>query len=280
LTIDRMTARSILITGCSSGIGLCAAGTLKARGWRVFATARKPEDIARLKSEVGVESLYLDYAEPDSIEAAAEHVLAATDRKLTALFNNGGYGQPGAVEDIRPEVLRAQFEVNVFGWHDLTRRLIPAMRANGEGRIVFCSSVLGLLAAPYRGAYCASKFAVEALADTLRMELSGTGIHVSLIEPGPISTRFVEHAIEAYRRNVDLEASHHRHIYKARIARMEAGGSQTFKLGPEAVAAKLVHALESKRPKFRYYVTLPSYAVALLRRILPPRALDAVAKRN
>jgi len=201
-----MTARSILITGCSSGIGLCAAETLKARGWRVFATARKPEDIARLKDEVGVESLYLDYAEPDSIEATAEHVLAATDGRLTALFNNGGYGQPGALEDIRPQVLRAQFETNVFGWHDLTRRVIPAMRANGEGRIVFCSSVLGLIAAPYRGAYSASKFAVEALADTLRMELSGSGIHVALIEPGPIATRFVEHAIEAYRRNVDLDA--------------------------------------------------------------------------
>ena len=200
-----MPVRSILITGCSSGIGLCAAQTLKARGWRVFATARKQEDIARLKNEVGVESLYLDYAEPASIAAAAEHVLEATNGEIDALFNNGGYGQPGALEDIRPHVLRAQFEANVFGWHDLTCRLIPAMRAQGQGRIVFCSSVLGLIAAPYRGAYSATKFAVEALADTLRMELSGTGIHVSLIEPGPIATRFVERAIEAYRRNVDLE---------------------------------------------------------------------------
>jgi NAD(P)-dependent dehydrogenase (short-subunit alcohol dehydrogenase family) len=280
LNVDRRPKRSILITGCSSGIGLCAAATLKARGWRVFATARKAEDIARLKDEVGVESLYLDYAEPDSIEAAAAHVLAATGGKIDALFNNGGYGQPGALEDIKPQVLRAQFEANVFGWHDLTTRVIPSMRAQGDGRIVFCSSVLGLLAAPYRGAYCASKFAVEALADTLRMELAGSGIHVALIEPGPIATRFVEHVIEAYRRNVDLEASHHRDIYKARIARMEAGGKQTFKLGPEAVVAKLVHALESPRPRFRYYVTLPAYAVALLRRILPAGALDAVARRN
>lgn len=275
-----MAARSILITGCSSGIGLAAAQTLKARGWRVFATARKQEDISRLKNDVGVESLYLDYAEPDSIAEAAEHVIKATDGRLDALFNNGGYGQPGALEDIRRDVLRAQFEANVFGWHDLTQRVIPAMRANGEGRIVFCSSVLGLLAAPYRGAYCASKFAVEALADTLRMELTGSGIHVVLIEPGPIATRFVQHAVEAYRRNVDLEASHHRDIYKARIARMEEGGKQTFKLGPEAVVAKLVHALDSPRPKFRYYVTLPTYAVALLRRILPAGALDAVARRN
>jgi NAD(P)-dependent dehydrogenase (short-subunit alcohol dehydrogenase family) len=177
-------------------------------------------------------------------------------------------------------VLRAQFEANVFGWHDLTARVIPAMRKRGQGRIVFCSSVLGLIGAPYRGAYCASKFAVEALADTLRMELHGSGIHVSLIEPGPIATRFIEHAIEAYRRHVDLEASHHRETYKARIARMEEGGQQTYKLGPEAVVAKLVHALDSRRPKARYYVTLPTYAVALLRRVLPARALDAVARRN
>ena len=151
---------------------------------------------------------------------------------------------------------------------------------NFDGAAGVIASLLGLLAAPYRGAYCASKFAVEALADTLRMELSDSGIHVSLIEPGPIASRFVEHAIEAYRRNVDLEASHHREIYKTRIAHMEAGGSQTFKLGPEAVVAKLVQALDSKRPKPRYYVTLPSYAVALLRRVLPAGALDAVARRN
>jgi NAD(P)-dependent dehydrogenase (short-subunit alcohol dehydrogenase family) len=275
-----MTERSVLITGCSSGIGLASAREMKARGWRVFATARKPEDIARLKEQEGLESLYLDYAESQSIAAAAEHVLAATDGRLTALFNNGGYGQPGAVEDLKPHVLRAQFEANVFGWHDLTCRVIPAMRANGGGRIVFCSSVLGLMAAPYRGAYCASKFAIEALADTLRVELQETGIRIVLIEPGPIATRFVEHAIEAYRRNVDLEGSAHRHIYRARIARMEEGGKQTFKLGPEAVAAKLVHALESARPKPRYYVTFPTYAVALLRRLLPIRGLDAIARRN
>ena len=163
-------------------------------------------------------------------------------------------------------MLRAQFEANVFGWHDLTARLIPAMRAQGQGRIVFCSSVLGLVAAPYRGAYCASKFAIEALADTLRIELAATGIKVSLIEPGPIATRFLEHALEAYRRNIDLEGSPHREIYRTRIARLEEGGSQTFKLGPEAVAAKLAHALESRKPKPRYYVTFPTYAVALLRR--------------
>ncbi len=275
-----MTQRSVLITGCSSGIGLASAQVLKARGWRVFATARKPEDLARLKQEHGLESLYLDYTEPQSIAAAAGQVLEATGGALTALFNNGAYGQPGAVEDLRPEVLRAQFEANVIGWLDLTRRIIPAMRARGEGRIVFCSSVLGMIAGPYRGAYCASKFAVEALADVLRMELAGTGIHISLIEPGPIATRFIEHAIEHYRRNIDIDGSPHREVYRSRLARMEEGGQKTFKLPPEAVATKLVHALETKRPKARYYVTFPTYAVAILRRLLPTAALDAVAARN
>jgi short-subunit dehydrogenase len=172
-------------------------------------------------------------------------------------------------------VLRAQFEVAVFGWHDLSARVIRAMRANCGGRLVFCSSVLGLVAAPYRGAYCASKFAIEALADALRLELKGAGIYVTLIEPGPIASRFLEHALEAYRRNIDLEGSPHREIYRARIARLEAGGSQTFKLGPEAVAAKLARAVESRRPKPRYYVTIPTYAVALFRRLLPAQILDA-----
>jgi NAD(P)-dependent dehydrogenase (short-subunit alcohol dehydrogenase family) len=271
---------SILITGCSSGIGLACAREMKRRGWRVFATARKPEDIKHLCEDVGVESLYLDYAEPASIAAVADQVLAATDGTLTALFNNGAYGQPGAVEDLRPDVLRAQFEANVFGWHDLTARLIPAMRAQGEGRIVFCSSVLGLVVAPYRGAYCASKFAVEALADALRIELAASGIKVILIEPGPIYSRFVEHALEAYRRNIDLEGSPHRDIYRARIARLEEGGSQTFKLGPEAVAAKLIQALTNRRPKSRYYVTVPTYAAVLMRRFLPTRVLDAIAGSN
>jgi NAD(P)-dependent dehydrogenase (short-subunit alcohol dehydrogenase family) len=274
-----MAERAVLITGCSSGIGLASAREMKSRGWRVFATARKEQDIALLKDE-GFDSLYLDYTEPDSIEAAADAALRATDGQLDALFNNGAYGQPGAVEDLKRDVLRAQSEANVFGWHELTARVIPAMRARGEGRIVFCSSVLGLIAAPYRGAYCATKFAVEALADALRLELAGTGIAISLIEPGPIASRFLEHALEAYRRHIDLEGSPHRDVYRARIARLEEGGSQAFKLGPEAVAAKLVHALESKRPKPRYYVTVPTYAAVLFRRLLPTRALDAIAARN
>jgi NAD(P)-dependent dehydrogenase (short-subunit alcohol dehydrogenase family) len=275
-----MEERSVLITGCSSGIGLASAREMKARGWRVFATARKKKDIARLRDEEGVESLYLDYTEPDSIEKTVTKVLKAMGGRLDALFNNGVYGQPGAVEDLRPDVLRAQFEAGFFGWHDLTARIIPVMRKQGEGRIVFCSSVLGLVSAPYRGAYCAAKFAVEALADALRMELAATNIKIVLIEPGPIASRFLEHALEAYRRNIDLDASHHSEIYRQRIARLEEGGDQTFKLGPEAVALKLTRALESRNPKRRYFVTLPTYAAALFRRILPTAVLEAIASRN
>ena len=275
-----MAQRSVLITGCSSGIGLAAAETMRDRGWRVFATARAPEDLARLKDDVGVARVVLAYAEPESIAAAADQVLDATDSALTALFNNGAYGQAGAIEDLPTEALRAQFETNVFGWHDLTRRVIAPMRARNAGRIVQCSSVLGLLAAPYRGAYCASKFAIEALTDTLRIELKDTGIHVSLIEPGPIRTRFIETAIKHYKQNIDMENSAHAEIYRERLAKMEDGGQMAFKLEPEAVCRRLVHALEAKRPKTRYYVTVPTFVGAYLRRILPTRALDFVAAKN
>ncbi|MGI9383613.1 MAG: SDR family NAD(P)-dependent oxidoreductase, partial [Methyloligellaceae bacterium] len=223
-----------------------------------------------------LEAVHLDYTEPDSIAACAEAVLGATDGRLGALFNNGAYGQPGAVEDLRPDVLRAQFEANFFGWHDLTWRLIPAMRSNGGGRIVQNSSVLGLVSMKYRGAYNASKFAIEGLSDALRQELAGSGISVSIIEPGPIQSRFVERALAAYKANIDLEASPHAEIYRRRIASMEAGGKQTFKLGPEAVLSKLVHALESRRPKPRYFVTTPTYLMAFARRVLTTRQLDAV----
>ena len=269
-----MTTRTILITGCSSGIGEACARGLRARGWRVFATARTPEDLARLDSE-GFEALHLDYRDEASVTAAADEVLARTNGRLYALFNNGAYAQPGAVEDLPTSALREQFEANFFGWHALTRCVLPAMRAAGEGRIVQCSSILGLIALKYRGAYTASKFALEGLSDTLRLELRGTGIHVSLIEPGPIRSRFVEHALEAFRRNIDAEHSPHRDAYRRRETRFQRGGAVRFKLGPEAVLEKLVHAVESPRPKPRYRVTTPTHVMAALRRVLPNRALDA-----
>ena len=265
-------SRSILITGCSSGIGRCAALGMRDRGWRVFATARKPADIAALQAE-GVTALYLEYAEEDSIAAAAEAVFSATGGRLDALFNNGAYGQPGALEDVRTDVLRAQFEANFFGWHDLTRRVIPAMRRQGHGRIVMCSSVLGFITLGFRGSYSCSKFALEAYSDTLRIELAGTGIHVSVIEPGPIRTRFMQNAVAKARENIDIENSVHAAYYRRRLRSMERGGMTFGELGPEAVLAALIKACESASPRPQYFVTGPAHGMSLLRRVAPKRQL-------
>jgi NAD(P)-dependent dehydrogenase (short-subunit alcohol dehydrogenase family) len=267
--------RSILITGCSTGIGYTCAHGMKKRGWRVIATARKPADIERLESE-GLEVLPLEYRDAKSIAACADEALKRTDGMLTALFNNGAYGQPGAVEDLRVNVLREQFESNFFGWHDLTCRIIPAMRKQGHGRIVQCSSVLGLVSLKYRGAYNASKFALEGLTDTMRRELAGTGIHVSLIEPGPIDTDFVKNALAAYKANIDLKNSVHAEVYEARIKSMEEGGETLFKLGPEAVLDKLIDAVESTSPAPHYYVTLATHLLSGARRFLPTRLIDRI----
>ena len=271
--------RSILITGCSSGIGLDAARTMKSRGWRVIATARTPADLARLKNEDGLEVLHLELADPQAIAACADAALQMTNGKLDAIFSNAAYGQPGAVEDLTPDLLRHQIEVNLIGTHDLARRLIPSMRANGRGRIVQCSSILGFVAVAYRGAYCASKFALEGLTTAMRLELAGTGIHVSLIEPGPIRTRFVEHAVENLEANIDIENSPHREVYRARIETMKGGGKSFFKLEPSAVTKKLIHALESPRPRRRYYVTTPTYLAAAFNRLLPAAATEYFAKK-
>ncbi len=271
-----MSGKSILITGCSSGIGLTCALGMRARGWRVFATARQGEDIERLQ-DAGLDVIYMDYDKPESVEACVSEVARKTHGKLFALFNNGAYGQPGAVEDLSRDVLRAQFETNVFGWHDLTRRVIPMMRAQGAGRIVQNSSILGLVAMKWRGAYVASKFAIEGLSDALRLELRGSGIHVSLIEPGPIWSKFMDTALKHYDENIDVEHSPYRAYYLERRKRL-AGESKPnrFKLPPEAVLKKLIRAVESPRPKARYYVTVPTHVMGALRRVLPTRALDAI----
>lgn len=273
-------ARSLLITGCSSGIGHAAAHAMAARGWRVFATARKEADVARLKEE-GLEALALDLYSSASIEAAVAEVEKRTGGRLTALFNNGAYGQPGAVEDLSRETLRQQLETNLLGTHELTTRVLPMMRAQGHGRIVQNSSVLGFAALPYRGAYICSKFALEGLTDTLRQELSGSGIHVSLIQPGPITSRFRANAHRAFRAHIDTERSAHAETYRkveARLASTE--GKAAFTLGPEAVVAKLIHALEHPRPRPRYAVTLPTHLFAALKRVLSTRGMDRVLLRS
>ncbi len=262
-------SRTIIVTGASSGIGAHCARALKAEGWRVFATARKPEDLAALEAE-GIEALYLDYAEPDSIAALAATVMERTGGTLDALFNNGAYAQAGAVEDLPVEALRAQFEANFFGWHDLTRRIVPVMRRQGRGRIVNCSSILGLVPVQFRGAYAASKHALEGLTLCLRAELAGSGVHVSLIEPGPVASRIASNGLPHFEANIDIEGSVHREAYQAQLARLRGGGVKSrLKLGPEAVHAALRHALLSPRPKPHYVVTLPAKVGVLLKRLLP-----------
>jgi NAD(P)-dependent dehydrogenase (short-subunit alcohol dehydrogenase family) len=274
-----MTGKSILITGCSSGIGLCVARGLHARGWRVFASARRPEDVVRLAGE-GLESLQLDLDDSASITAAVEEVLQRTRGALDALFNNGAYGQPGAVEDLSRDVLRMQFETNLFGWHELTRQVLPVMRRQGQGRIVQHSSLLGFVALRYRGAYNASKYALEGLTDTLRLELRDSKIHVSLIDTGPVTSRFRENAHAAFLRHIDRENSVHREHYARVVKRLTTAGAVVpFTLPPEAVLKKVIHALESRNPRPRYYVTFPALLFAILKRILPQRTLDRLLYR-
>lgn len=265
--------RSIIITGCSSGIGAYCAEALKSQGWRVFATARKDADIEALRAK-GIETHYLDYTQPQSIANLVDEVLRQTDGTLDALFNNGAYAQPGAIEDLPVEALRQRFEANFFGWHDLTRRVIPVMRRQGHGRIVHCSSILGLVPMKWRGAYVASKFALEGLMLAQRMELEGSGIDVSLIEPGPIASRFTYNAASHAEANIDMEASVHRELYQRQMAKLKSGGTKSKnKLGPEAVYAVLLHALEAPRPRPHYVVTRPAKLGSLARRLMPARWL-------
>ncbi len=271
--------KAVLITGCSSGIGLAVAHGLGSRGFRVFATARKTEDVETLTAQ-GLESLRLDLDDSNSIAAAVEEILSHTGGHLYALFNNGAYSQPGAVEDLRRDVLQAQFETNLFGTMELTNRILPAMRQQGFGRIIQNSSVLGFIGLPYRGAYVATKYALEGITDTLRLELADSGIHVSLIEPGPIESRFRENAYKAFKKNIDRENSPHRERYLAMERRLtKSGPAAPFTLTPEAVLKHVIHALESPRPKLRYYVTFPTHFFAVLKRLLPHRGLDWVLKR-
>ena len=275
------TDNSVLITGCSSGIGLTVAQGLHARGYRVFATARKREDVEKLK-QMGLTSLQLDLDDSHSIRNAVKQVLRETDGKLFALFNNGAYAQPGAVEDLDRDTLRKIYETNFFGWLELTNQIIPVMRAQGYGRIIQNSSVLGLVALPFRGAYVSTKYAIEGITDTLRQEIEDTSenIYISLIEPGPIISRMRPNSLIALRANIDMEHSVHRELYKKVVARLEkVGPVAPFTEPPEAVLKRVIHALESRNPKARYYVTIPTYLFAYLRWILPWRSMDRFLKR-
>jgi len=275
-----MINKTILITGCSSGIGLCVAKALKEKGYRVFATARRHESVEMLLNE-GLESFRLDLMDSNTIHFVFEEVMRQTNGELYALFNNGAYGLPGAIEDLSRDALRDQFETNVLGWQELTNLAIPVMRKQGYGRIIQNSSVLGFVSLPFRGAYNATKYAIEGLSDTMRLELSGTNIHVSLIEPGPIASKFRQNAIRMLDKYVDIEKSIHHERYREALKRLNnEGPSVPFTLPPEAVLKRVIHALESGKPQPRYYVTFPTYLFGFLKRLLSTRALDFLLEKT
>lgn len=274
--------KSVLITGCSSGIGLDAARGLSARGWRVFATCRNEADCKRLRDE-GLESFRLDYDDPGSIAAAVDAALNRTGGTLNALFNNGAFALPGAVEDLPRDGLRAIFETNLFGYHDLTRLVIPVMRAQGHGRIVNCSSVLGLAGIKWRGAYVATKFALEGLTDVLRLEMRDTNIKVILIEPGPITSSIRANSIPHFERWIDWQASPRAEQYRNSLIKRlykTTKKKDSFELPAAAVTTKLLRALEDTRPRPRYYVTTPTYIVGAARRLLPTALLDRLLEKS
>ena len=277
--MSKHAGKTVLITGCSSGIGYCVARGLQQRGYRVFATARRAESVEALKTE-GFESLQLDLDDSASIRRAVDEILQRTNGELYAVFNNGAFGLPAAVEDLGREAIRAQFETNFFGWLELTNLLLPVMRKQGYGRIIQNSSVLGFVALPYRGAYNASKFAIEGLSDTLRLELNDTDIHVSLVEPGPVLSHFRANALVAMQKYVDIESSVHRERYLSVLERLnKQGAAVPFTLPPEAVLKKVIYALEARKPKARYYVTFPTYLFGTLKRVLPTGTLDKILRQ-
>jgi short-subunit dehydrogenase len=270
--------KSVLITGCSSGIGLCIAKGLKEKGYRVFASARSRDDVKNLQN-LGFESLLLDLSSSESINAAVFKLYEMTDN-IYALINNGAYGQAGALEDISRDALDIQFQSNVFGWHELTNLILPRMRNVNAGRIIYISSVLGFVAMPFRGPYVASKFAIEGLIGTLRLEFSDTNIKFSSIQPGPIESKFRENAYLAFKKNVDISNSHYQDQYKIMIKRLQSGKNVKFTLPPEAVLKNAIHALESSNPKNYYRVTFPTKLFALLGNILPSRWMDYILNKS
>lgn len=269
--------KSVIVTGCSSGIGAATAHVLRDGGWLVVPTARKEEDIAALTEE-GFKPVSLDLTNSDSVKNAVAKAFEITDGKIGGVVNNAGFGQPGAVEDLNREALRQQFEVNVFGLQELTNLLIPGFRKQGFGRIINVSSVLGRVSAPMIGAYCASKFALEALSDALRVEMKPAGIAVCLIEPGPIVSAFRRRIGRQISEALDTKKSRYCDLYEKEAERRskQVKTVNLFTRPPESVAVKIAHALESPRPRRRYYVTIPAYFGAFASRFLPHALIDRV----
>ncbi len=269
---------TILITGCSSGIGYFCAKELHKEGHKVLATCREKKDVERLKSE-GLEAYVLDLNSSQSIKDGFEWAKSRDGGKIDVLFNNGAYGQPGAIEDLSRDVLREQFETNVFGWVELTNLVIPIMRKSGFGRLVFNSSVLGFVSMKYRGAYNSSKYAIEGICDTLRLELKGSGIDVVLIEPGPIKSRFRDNALKKFLQNIKWEESAHIEAYKNTLKRLESKSKTPFELNEDAVYDALLKSISAKNPKARYRVTTPTKLFWFFKRVLPTKVLDNILGR-
>jgi len=271
---------TVLITGCSSGIGLSTALLLKEQGFRVFATARKEEDVLKLK-KLGFTSYLLDVTKHETIHKTLKEILKVTKGTLDVVFNNAGFGQPGAVEDLKTQILKDQFETNVFGLHELTQAVIPIMRKQGHGKIIQHSSVLGLISLKYRGAYNASKYAIEGLTDTLRLELEGSNIFVSLLNTGPITSHFRQNALAMFKRNIDANNSFHKDDYNKQLGERLNSTEATvpFTLEPIAVSNVVLKIINSSRPRPRYYITKATHILGFLKRILPTRWLDLILKR-
>jgi len=269
--------QSILITGCSSGIGHATALLLKGYGYNVFPTARQEEDVLKLK-ELGFEAFFLDVTKHETIHQTINSILEKTGGTLDVVFNNAGYGQPGAVEDVTTLVLKEQFETNVFGLHELTQAVLPIMRKQGHGRIIQHSSVLGLIALKYRGAYNASKYAIEGLTDTLRLELEGSNIFVSLLNTGPVKSNFRQNALIMFKKNIDINNSHFKNVYKNELnERLQSNKDDTpFTLEATAVAEVVLEIIQANRPRPRYYITKATHILGFLKRILSTRWLDMI----
>lgn len=268
---------NIVITGCSTGIGLETAKYLQDKFIKVYPTARDPKDVEILKALGFEHAMQLDVRHPDEITAVINKVLEL-DGKIDVWFNNAGYGQPGAVEDITVPVLREQFETNVFGLHECTRQIIPVMREQGHGKIIQHSSVLGIISLFGRGAYNASKYAIEGLTDTLRLELQDTDIYPVLLNTGPIVSHFRQTAVQKLEENVDIEHS----VFKEKYLQSLKERTQKkvpFKEGADAVAAVVHKIILADQPKPRYYITKATYLLGYFKRILSTSCLDKLLKK-
>lgn len=269
----------MFITGASTGIGRDAALRMAGLGWRTFAGVRSNDSAASLVAASGgaVEPIRCDVTDTDQVSSAARQIISETDGELSGLVNNAGIAIAGPLELISIDDLRRQLEVNVIGQLAVTQQLIPALRRSG-GRIVNIGSVSGLYAAPLIGAYAMSKFALEAMTDSLRRELTATGIRVSLIESGSVNTPIWDKTLDATRPLLDSMTDSQRKIYGPGLDALETKAANTGRDSVSLVTGAIEHALTSRSPRIRYRIGSSTKLVAILRRLLPDIALDQLPR--